>query len=93
MVTTQTAVDDRQLFPLLTSAPAEIEAMTGRRLSDRAILRWVLNGVEGVHLRCVTVGRTRCTNRHWLLNFFEKVEEARRAKRATTMTRRRRTRR
>ena len=41
------------------------------------VFRWAQKGREGVRLKVVSVGKTRCTTERWLMEFFEAVQKAR----------------
>ena len=44
-------------------------------ISLSTVHRWVSEGVRGLKLRTVRVGRSLCTTEAWLLEFFERLNE------------------
>ena len=67
------------LFPLL-DGPAVVAELTRRKPPHKsAVFRWAREGIGGVKLKTLCVGRTRYSTRRHLLAFFAAVDDARRA--------------
>lgn len=45
----------------------------GKSVHIGTVFRWANNGVRGVKLSCVSVGRTKCTTQTALIKFFQDV--------------------
>lgn len=68
-----------RLFPLLRLGPTVVEELCGKRPHKLTLLRWAVAGSHGVKLRTTSVGRARYSSRAWLVEFWNAVDEARRA--------------
>jgi hypothetical protein len=68
---------DRDRLVALGRAARIVEEMTSRTTRRGSVQRWAAQGIRGIRLRTVTVGRTRYTTRRWLLEFFVVVDAAR----------------
>ena len=68
-----------QLFALLAEGPKVFQRLTGRRPHKSLLWRHARDGVHGVRLPTVTVGRTMMTTARWLVEHWAAVDEARRA--------------
>jgi hypothetical protein len=62
----------------LSSAPAEVERLTGSRVSIKTVYRWQKVGICGARLRVVHCGGAMHTKASWLLAFFDDITKAKR---------------
>ena len=90
--------DRDRIFPLLADGPRIFATLTGRRPHRTLLWRHAEDGVHGVRLKTITVGRTMMCHPRWLIEHWAAVDEARREsskteekpKRRTTRRRRKR---
>lgn len=64
------------LFPLQRGTTV-VEELTGLSPGRSALHRWRAEGIAGVKLQTVTVGRVQMTTRRWLIEWFAAVDAAR----------------
>ena len=66
-----------KLLPLADVAklPTLPRRRRGGRLHYSTLYRWAAKGLNGVRLRTVRCGGTRCTTTEWLHEFFERLDE------------------
>jgi len=73
--TRERAIDSEELLTI-REARAEVQRITRKRLALSTLYRWVTEGVHGVRLEVVRVGREKMTSAGALRRFFRACAEA-----------------